>query len=260
MRLFKHTRKNRRNPEPGENAMLYHHIGVTVLVGSVMGLAVYIVLTLLDPETLPLRKLDVRGELVKVEVAQVAQKIEDYLYDGFFKTKLDGIKREVESLPWVYDTSIRRVWPDTLRITVEEQVALARWGDSALVNEQGEIFTPLINSFPDGLPVFFGPDGDQVVITRSYKALRDILSNEDLTIVRLDMDERRAIRILLGNGVELMLGRMGRQKVLWRFVRAYRSLLAGKIDAIAKVDLRYSNGFAVHWKPGLDTATVKQEG
>lgn len=260
MKLFRRTRKNRRNSEPGDNTVLYRQAGVGVLVSSVAGMAVYLVLTLLDPETLPLRKLDVRGELVKVKATQVAQRIEDYLYDGFFKTNVDDIKQGVESLAWVYGTSIRRVWPDTLRITLEEQVALATWENNALVNEHGEIFTPLISSFPDGLPAFFGPDGDQVVITRSYKALRDILSNENLTIVRLEMDERRAVRILLDNGVELMLGRTGRQKVLRRFVRAYRKLLAKKVDAIAKVDLRYSNGFAVHWKPAPDTAAVKQEG
>ena len=36
----------------------------------------------------------------------------------------------LEQLPWVRRVSVRRVWPDRLEVTLEEHVALARWGDA----------------------------------------------------------------------------------------------------------------------------------
>lgn len=35
---------------------------------------------------------------------------------------------------------VYRDWPDGLEVLVEEHVAMARWGNSALVNSYGEVF------------------------------------------------------------------------------------------------------------------------
>ena len=50
---------------------------------------------------------------------------------------------------------MRRVWPQSLEVKLEEHVALARWGSSALVNMHGEIFDAAAD---EELPLFEGPE------------------------------------------------------------------------------------------------------
>jgi cell division protein FtsQ len=48
--------------------------------------------------------------------------------------------------------------------------------------------------------------------------------------------------------MELDFGRQAFEERLDRFAKAYPGLLATRADAVAAVDLRYSNGFAVRWR------------
>jgi len=57
----------------------------------------------------------------------------------------------------------------------------------------------------------------------------------------------------LDNGMALMLGRQEKShERLLRFVRSYNRVLAARAEQIEQVDLRYTNGFAVRWKPAGD--------
>ena len=53
------------------------------------------------------------------------------------------MRERVERLPWVRRVAVRRIWPGRLEVSVEEHVALARWGGTMnrLVNTFGETFS-----------------------------------------------------------------------------------------------------------------------
>ena len=70
-----------------------------------------------------------------------------------------------------------------------------------------------------------------------------------LNVTRLQLSERRAWRMTLNDGLELRLGRDGVERRLQRFVEVYPGVLKQQLARIAAVDLRYTNGFAVQWKP-----------
>jgi cell division protein FtsQ len=257
MKLLSRKKHNRRKPDPVHTR---RQIRQGLLVSSlllVLGLLGYSVHWLLQPTTLPVQQVVVSGRLHKVSEQDVAAAVRPYLNHGFFNTDIAGIRAAVTALPWIAHAAARRVWPDTVAIQVTEQVPLARWDDKGLVNVDGELFYADKNSFPQGLPVFHAPEGDHALITSRYLEMNNLLYPLNVKIIAMDLNERRALRISLDNGIELLLGRDSNRETMQRFVMTYQALLADKAKNIARVDLRYGNGFAVRWRAA---ATDRTEG
>ena len=77
---------------------------------------------------------------------------------------LAAARRAFEAVPWVRLAVVRRVWPDRLRVRLEEHQPVAIWGSESgnerLVNSFGEVFEANVGDVEDdGLPTLSGPDG-----------------------------------------------------------------------------------------------------
>jgi cell division septal protein FtsQ len=96
----------------------------------------------------PLREVRVSGELSHVTLEQVETIVKREVRGNFFTLDLAGARTVFEKLPWVRKVNVRRQWPDRLEVTLEEHVPLARWGNAALVNTQGEVFTAAYDGAP----------------------------------------------------------------------------------------------------------------
>ena len=82
---------------------------------------------LLHSTLFPLRTVELRTMLKKVPRAQVQATLARVGRGNFFAAPIDELRAALEQLPWVRRASVRRVWPDALEVSIEEQVALARW-------------------------------------------------------------------------------------------------------------------------------------
>jgi len=208
---------------------------------------------LLQPEVLPLRSVQVEGAFHHVTPDEIRMVMKGFATAGFIHVDTEAVRREVEALPWVARATVVRLWPDRLRIVVKEQRAVALWGQDGLVSPDGRIFSPPPASYPSGLPFFQGPPGMQQTMVRRYGEMQRILAPLGFQVVRLELDARGAWRLGLDNGMALMLGRQEKShERLLRFVRSYNRVLAARAEQIEQVDLRYTNGFAVRWKPAGD--------
>jgi len=197
----------------------------------------------------------VKGEFRYLDKAELHAALGGPASGGFFNVDVRAVKQAAELLPWVDRASVRRVWPDTLRVTVVEQVPMARWrradGSMALVNVRGELFATAGPEALAQLPLFHAPDGAAETVAARYQRLSVPLAALGLSVRELSFNQRRAWRLRLSNGVQLLLGRGGDESVLDRFVSAWPLALAMHAEAIERVDLRYTNGFAVRWKAGI---------
>jgi len=207
---------------------------------------------LLDPENLPIRNVQVRGEFQQLTIAQLKQAVAGAVEGSFFTVNVDAIRNAAEELPWVKQAAVRRIWPDKVIIDVTEQVAAARWGETALLNRRGELFAPDAGTIPDYLPALTGPDALRRQVMERYVTVTGELSRIGRSIQHMAVNDRRSWRVQLDNGVELRLGREMIMDRLRRFLQAYPSVLAPRIDQLEYVDLRYANGFSVRWNPHDD--------
>jgi len=157
---------------------------------------------------------------------------------------LDLIKTRdaFEKLPWARKVNIRRRWPDTLEVVIEEHKAYARWSDSALVNTHGELFHAASNQ---DLPLFDGPQDGVYEVAKFYDVFNKEMQVANLQIAKLTLTPRRAWQITTENNIVIELGRVDMQARLAKFANVYASTLHGLTKQMTYADLRYPNGFAV---------------
>ncbi|MEJ2508875.1 MAG: cell division protein FtsQ/DivIB [Gammaproteobacteria bacterium] len=211
---------------------------------------------LVEPTTLPIRKVRLAGSFAHVSPDRIRGLVAARVHGGFFGVDVAKVQKLVEGLPWVDHASVRRVWPDTLAIDIDEQRPLARWAAGGLVNARGQVFRPDPKTYPSGLPVFDGPPDTAATLAERFRRVRERLAPLGLRVRSLSLDKRRAWRLGLANDIELVLGREDSLARLRRFAEVYPKVLAPRAGSIARVDLRYTNGFAVAWRQGSGNQTT----
>lgn len=201
---------------------------------------------LVQPDTLPLKKIKVQGELRHLDRQELIDTVAAAIDGGFFIVDIDAIKDEVESLPWVEKASIRRHWPDTLAMTVVEQQPFARWGKGALVNPMGQIFTPKQLQVT-AKATLFGPDNRAEAVVAFYKQVVKQVQLLGLSVKRMGMDRRQEWSFILDNDLKVVLGHEQSAIRLQRFFDSYPLLVsAGKTPI--RIDMRYGHGLSVLWR------------
>lgn len=219
-----------------------------LLVLALIGLLGWGVQALWDPRVMPVRVVGVDGEITHLDRPRLEAAVADAVDGSFFSVDLEQVRRKVEQLPWIESASVRRVWPDTLRVRVVEQVPLAYWGSDGLVSQRGEVFRPEQLPKLEGLAVLEGEDASAARITREFLSMRTLLATAGLGVKHVWVDARQAWRLETDAGVMLNLGRREVMPRLTRFVQLYPALKAQAGAQPEAVDLRYTNGFAVRWR------------
>lgn len=226
---------------------------VMLLVG-VAGAGLYWgVVLVTDPMLLPLKVVRTDGKFRYMQRQDLEQAVADLTRGGFLTVDVAAIRDRARTLPWVDRVSIRRVWPDSLQLWVEEHVPLSRWQGEAMLNVRGEVFRPKPGAIPPGFPLLSGPDGSEKELARYYMSVKARLGAMGLGIAEMMMDERRAWSMKLTNGAVIRFGSKDLDHRLARFYSIYPLLQAEK-RGLKEVDLRYTNGFAVSWKSIAPTA------
>lgn len=202
------------------------------------------IVKLSDPGFLPVQKIRVQGTFINLTEDMLLTRAGD-IHGGYFSVDVRAVQQKIESLPWVDKAYVRRMWPDTLMVSVTEQQAVAQWNDNELLNPRGELFGPAKTTFPPGLPRLIGPPGTQQQLLEHYKNMRAILAEMPASIQQLEMDARRSLTLHLANGMTLLLGRKLYYQRLQRFLQVYKKVLVTVGDSIRRVDMRYTNGFTV---------------
>jgi cell division protein FtsQ len=200
--------------------------------------------------TLPILHVTVDGKFIHVDKQALVKAVTPYATGSFLSVDVASLQEAGEALPWVKQIQVRRVWPDSLHLIVEEQVAVARWKDNWLVNTKGETFLSEKNDIPNGLAILNGPESSHEVVVQRYQLMSGVLAKHKLVITHLEMDLRRAWSLTLNNEIKVVLGRAESEKRFERFIRVYQKELQKYKTHIAVMDMRYTNGLSVIWKQG----------
>jgi cell division protein FtsQ len=220
------------------------HVRRAALVGLVVG-ALAALLWSLDR---PVRVISMDGSFQRVSPGAIEKAVAPFAHAGFMSADLDAIERAVETLPWVDHARVQRRWPNSLHVTVVEQVAAARWGESGLLNTRGELFVRQAAHVPAELPRLSGPEGSESQVAERYLSTEGRMQEAGMRIAALRLDERGAWEMDLDSGVTVKLGRRDVDERIDRFIRTASQVIAHRLTDIAYVDMRYSNGFAIGWR------------
>ena len=211
-----------------DNPRLLNAVAGALTALALLVFAVGALQLLLRSPLFPLREIAVHGDLGHTTRAEIEQATQGRVSGNFFSVDLGTVRAALEALPWVRRVQVQRVWPDRLDVAFEEHVPLARWGDAALVNQQGERFAG--RSAGAGLPQFAGPQGSEGEVTRRYRHFSEILAPLGAGLERLVLTPRYAWQLRLADGLAIELGRDtpndAVERRLQRFVAAYGQTLA----------------------------------
>lgn len=227
-----------------------HSAHANSLLGGLMAVLVTTVIVagslwMMKPTTLPIKQVHIEGEFLRLDTNRMQELVSDKVRGGFFNINVAAIRNTLMALPWVKEVSVHRIWPDGLRVVVNEQTAVVKWNETGLLNDQGHYFAPEKDSFPNGLPVLEGPEDFQELLLKRLKLLKQFYG---LSVVRLRLNERRAWQFQLDSGLSVVLGRKDFESRIDRFVHVVIKNMGEKLSQAREIDMRYTNGFAVRWK------------
>jgi cell division protein FtsQ len=212
-------------------------------------------------ERWPLRRVLVVGNHERVDATMVRDTVLPYAKRGFFAVRLDDAQVAVARLPWIEQAEVRKQWPDVLVVRVVEHRPFAWWGEDRLLSERGRIFPSKGVAVPKGLPHFDGPESRSADLVELYNESRAMFAPGGLDVRALRIDPRGSWSMTLSNGAELLVGRDDAKLRLARFARLLPQL-AQQGRQLDRVDLRYTNGFALRWQgssPGSAEPTQVQD-
>jgi len=196
-----------------------------------------------------LRVIRVEGGLEHVSRGQIVDALQGRVRGTFFTVDLEAMRSMFEGIPWVRRAEVRRHWPDRLDVTLEEHVALARWGqesDGRLVDTHGDVFAGHSDA---ELPTLAGPPGSEREVARRYAQFRALLEPLALNPLSVTLSQRQSWQLRLSNGLAVQLGRDGEKdparERFARFVDLYPQTLGRLGRQFEYVDLRYRSGFAL---------------
>lgn len=243
-----------------DKPQLLNALADLLLVATAAALLTAVALWAVRWPALPVRTVAVRESLRHVQREELEQVLAGRFAGNFFSVNLERVRTGVEALPWVRRVSVRRKWPSSLELSIEEHRPVARWEDGVShagrnewVNSYGEIFAAVLSDEEaHRLPQVHGPTGTAPELIRRYGEFARILSpiGQEPALVRLS--PRLAWQLKLGNGMLVELGREQMKSPiagrLSRFVEAYPEWVEKRVPLPAVVDLRYRNGMALRKK------------
>jgi cell division protein FtsQ len=207
----------------------------------------------------PIRVISMDGPFQRVSPGEVEKAVAPFTQAGFMSADLDRIQRAVEAVPWVDHARVQRRFPNSLHVTVVEETAMARWGESGLLNTRGDLFVRQATHVPAELPRLSGPDGTESLVAQRYLSAQGRMLEAGMRIAALRLDERGAWEMDLDSGVTVRLGRREVEERLDRFIRTASQVIAHRLTDINYVDMRYSNGFAIGWRNALTPPPALKE-
>jgi cell division protein FtsQ len=187
---------------------------------------------------------------------------------NFYNINLIKTKQLFESIPWVNQVVVKRVYPNQIEAKLSEYKSKAIWGareDMKLVDETGVIFEANTDDDEyDQMPQLIGPEGHGKFMLDMYKDISSALSPLRNRLKILELNARGSWVATLESGAHIEFGRGSSVDVIDRInkfsIGAEQMLtkLNKKTMDIQYVDLRHSEGYAMRMQgvSTLDLSTV----
>ncbi|WP_416261582.1 cell division protein FtsQ [Gibbsiella quercinecans] len=242
------------NPRRSNGTQLAGIIFLLMVLGTILWSGWAVVGWMQDASRLPLSRLVVTGERHYTTNDDIRQAILALGSPGTFMTQdVNVIQQQIERLPWIKQASVRKQWPDELKIHLVEYVPAARWNDLHMVDAEGKSFSvPAERVGKQKLPLLYGPEGSEQDVLEGYRAMSSVLAANRFSLKMVAMSARHSWQLALDNDVRLELGRDDRMGRLQRFIGLYPVLVQqGQAEGkrVSYVDLRYESGASVGWSP-----------
>ncbi|WP_429101696.1 cell division protein FtsQ/DivIB [Aeromonas veronii] len=201
---------------------------------------------LTDANRLPMSELLLQGQHQYLQTEELRMAVLDGAeLRNFFELDVNELQARLNALPWVAQVSVRKKWPNKIKIYLTEQDVAARWNGNRFVNTKGKVF-----SAPDRVKTpllqLSGPDDQAAWVLKESRQYESQLAAKGYKLLGVNLTPRHAWELTLDGNIKLFLGRNDIALRLQRFIDAF-PVIEPRAQ-VAYVDLRYDTGMAVGWK------------
>lgn len=194
-------------------------------------------------ERWPIQWVVINGPGERVSDDQVRGRLLDQLDGGFFALDMARLTASVTELNWVASAELRREWPDTLYVTIQEHRPVAYWGDDQLLSDRGQLFADMGSTRIQGLPSLYGPDEQRELVIKNWLDWRQAAAVSGLRLTELQLSARGSWQVRYAGGLRVELGREHQHQRMARMLKVLPQLELNNQPAV--LDMRYSNGLAL---------------
>jgi len=243
------------NKEREVQAQRLSRFGHACVVGfatlfSFLAISLFAIDKLYHPETFVIDQLKIKGNFRYLEPADIEEAIGEKALTNFFSIGLVEIKRKVESLPWVRHADIRREWPNTLVVSVQEHIPVMRWKDDMWVTSTGKVIDLPNDIRLSGVVTLYANESDSLLALSTAFRWKNKLIKDQLELKKLKLSASQAWTLTLYHQAsdaqfELLLGREDVEQRLSRFQKLFDQQLSQLSIELVRADARYPDGLAV---------------
>lgn len=205
----------------------------------------------------PVAALAIDGANRFVTEAQVRQELWPALGQGIWTVDIKALRERLLNDGWLTEVRITRQWPDRLLVSLQTHQPIAAWNEGRLLSAAGVVFAPQRRPVDLRLPQLAGPAGSQWTVWERYTSLKPVLAGVGMELIGVAMSPRGSLSLSLASGAVIQTGQESLEARLQRLLDVYPDTLAGKMDQVERIDLRYSNGFAVAWRDADEKSNNK---
>lgn len=202
------------------------------------------------PDSFVIEQIKIQGKFRYLTPQAIEAVVRQPKLKNFFSLDLDEIKHEVEAMPGVHSVDVRRVWPNTLLIAVQEQRPVMRWSEDKWVNVNGEVIALPFDAAPRIDGRLSGNEKDSSLMMSKALKWRKQFARHGLHLINTHLSERHAWELTVTAASQkdeftLLLGRSDVDERLMRFFTLYQTRLKNEKQLLKRVDARYPDGVAV---------------
>lgn len=211
-------------------------------------------------------RIVVQGDLAHNNAVTLRANVAPQIAGNFFTVNLRNVRSAFEQVPWVRSAQVRREYPRTLRVQLQEHRAVAHWGPesgSSMVNSEGEVFESNgVDAELDDLPRLMGPVGTSEQVLAMEQALLPVFEPLGLELSGLELSTRGGWRASFDGDAAIELGSGTPPEVVQRtrnFAETLTRVAAQfgrRADALESADLRHTGGYALRLR-GVSTVATQ---
>lgn len=170
--------------------------------------------------------------------------------DNWFRIDLDKVQKVLQQAAGIDQAIVSRGKPFILNVHIKPQKLAALWNQGHALNQRGQVIR-----LPDWcqkqcqsqLPHIHGFKSQHRQLLGLYQLLQSQAKSAKLSIETMNMDQKGVVTLTLSSGLQVTMG-SEQDLTRWQhFVKVYPEVFAGRTLQGTQVDLRYTNGMAVHW-------------
>ena len=227
---------------------------VLVLLATILSFGAFTLLAadqIYRPDKFVIDQLKLKGNFSHIKPKQIEDIVNKYSLGNFFSIKLSDIKERVEELAWVQNADVRREWPNTLLIDIEEQQPIMRWNNGLWINVQGQIIDLPDQQDIEGQATLLGNKQHSHLMLEQAKIWQQMLISSGLILSELALSESKAYVVTLRylsttDEFNLLLGRDQVKQRFERFLMFYEHHYKHSGQRLKRVDARYPDGLAIN--------------